>query len=77
MADVFRVYTSTDITGVELGGALKNVIAIAAGVCDGFRLGDNAKAALITRGLAEITVWASPWRRSSPLRDSAAWATSS
>jgi len=55
MADVFRVYTSTDITGVELGGALKNVIAIAAGVCDGFRLGDNAKAALITRGLAEIT----------------------
>lgn len=50
----FRVYTSPDITGVEFGGALKNVIAIAAGVCDGFELGDNAKAALITRGLAEI-----------------------
>ena len=50
----FRVYTSPDIIGVELGGALKNVVAIAAGVCDGFELGDNAKAALITRGLAEI-----------------------
>lgn len=49
-----RVYTSPDIVGVELGGSLKNVIAIAAGVCDGFSLGDNAKAALITRGLAEI-----------------------
>lgn len=54
MSDAFRVYTSPDIIGVELGGALKNVIAIAAGVCDGFQLGDNAKAALITRGLAEI-----------------------
>jgi glycerol-3-phosphate dehydrogenase (NAD(P)+) len=54
MADHFRVYTSSDITGVELGGALKNVIAIAAGVCDGLGLGDNAKAALITRGLAEM-----------------------
>lgn len=50
----FRVYTSPDIVGVEVGGALKNVIAIAAGVCDGFGLGDNAKAALITRGLAEM-----------------------
>lgn len=49
-----RVYASTDIMGVELGGALKNVVAIAAGVCDGFNFGDNAKAALITRGLAEI-----------------------
>jgi len=55
MSDAFRVYTSPDIIGVELGGSLKNVIAIAAGVCDGFQLGDNAKAALITRGLAEIT----------------------
>ena len=55
MSDVFRVYTSPDIVGVELGGSLKNVIAIAAGVCDGYQLGDNAKAALITRGLAEIT----------------------
>ncbi len=54
MADYFRVYTSEDIVGVELGGALKNVIAIAAGVCDGLGLGDNAKAALITRGLAEM-----------------------
>lgn len=53
-APTFRVYTSPDITGVALGGALKNVIAIAAGVCDGFGLGDNAKAALITRGLAEM-----------------------
>ncbi|HOW96299.1 MAG TPA: NAD(P)H-dependent glycerol-3-phosphate dehydrogenase [Kiritimatiellia bacterium] len=50
----FRVYTSDDVVGVELGGALKNVIAIAAGVCDGIGFGDNAKAALITRGLAEI-----------------------
>lgn len=50
----FRVYTSSDVIGVELGGALKNVIAIAAGACDGLGLGDNAKAALITRGLAEI-----------------------
>jgi glycerol-3-phosphate dehydrogenase (NAD(P)+) len=49
-----RLYTSTDLVGVELGGALKNVIAIAAGICDGLRLGDNAKAAIITRGLAEM-----------------------
>lgn len=55
MAPTFRVYTSPDIIGVELGGALKNIIAIAAGVCDGFGLGDNAKAALVTRSLAEIT----------------------
>jgi len=50
----FRVYTSDDVIGVEIGGALKNVIAIAAGVCDGINFGDNTKAALITRGLAEI-----------------------
>ncbi|MGA7952453.1 MAG: NAD(P)H-dependent glycerol-3-phosphate dehydrogenase [Gloeobacterales cyanobacterium] len=50
----FRVYTSSDRMGVELGGALKNVIAIAAGVSDGLGLGTNAKAALVTRGLAEI-----------------------
>jgi glycerol-3-phosphate dehydrogenase (NAD(P)+) len=51
----FRVYTNDDVVGVELGGALKNVIAIAAGVCDGLGLGHNTIAALITRGLAEIT----------------------
>jgi glycerol-3-phosphate dehydrogenase (NAD(P)+) len=51
----FRVYTNDDAVGVELGGALKNIIAIAAGVCDGLGLGHNSVAALITRGLAEIT----------------------
>jgi len=50
----FRVYTSTDLLGVELGGALKNVIAIAAGVSDGLGFGDNSKAALITRAIVEI-----------------------
>ncbi len=50
-----RIYTNDDVVGVELGGALKNVIAIAAGVCDGLGLGHNTIAALITRGLAEIT----------------------
>jgi glycerol-3-phosphate dehydrogenase (NAD(P)+) len=50
----FRVYTNTDVLGVELGGALKNVMAIAAGVCDGLHFGANARAALITRGLAEM-----------------------
>jgi glycerol-3-phosphate dehydrogenase (NAD(P)+) len=51
----FRVYTNADVTGVELGGALKNVIAIAAGICAGLGLGHNSVAALITRGLAEMT----------------------
>lgn len=54
MNKYFRVYTGTDVVGVELGGALKNVIAIAAGVIDGMRLGDNTKAALMTRGVAEV-----------------------
>ncbi|MGD8787564.1 MAG: NAD(P)H-dependent glycerol-3-phosphate dehydrogenase, partial [Phycisphaerales bacterium] len=49
-----RVYTNTDVVGVELAGAMKNVIAIAAGIIDGIKAGDNAKAALLTRGLAEI-----------------------
>ncbi|MDX8359870.1 NAD(P)H-dependent glycerol-3-phosphate dehydrogenase [Cytobacillus sp. IB215316] len=51
----FRVYTNPDLLGVEIGGALKNIIALAAGITDGLGYGDNAKAALITRGLAEIT----------------------
>lgn len=60
MVDVFhgplmRVYASDDVAGVEVGGAVKNVMAIATGVCDGLDLGQNARAALITRGLAEIT----------------------
>ncbi len=55
MTSVFRVYTSDDIIGVELGGALKNVIALCAGISDGLGYGDNTKAALITRGVAEIT----------------------
>jgi glycerol-3-phosphate dehydrogenase (NAD(P)+) len=54
-AAYFRLYASTDVTGVEIGGAMKNVIAIAAGVVEGLGLGQNALAALITRGLAEIT----------------------
>lgn len=54
MTPYFRVYASTDLRGVELGGALKNVIAIAAGIIDGANLGDNTKAAVMTRGIAEI-----------------------
>jgi glycerol-3-phosphate dehydrogenase (NAD(P)+) len=51
----FRVYTNSDVVGVELGASVKNVIAIAAGICDGLGFGNNSKSALITRGLAEIT----------------------
>lgn len=54
-SDAFRVYTSTDVVGVELGGSVKNVLAIATGVSDGMGFGANARAALITRGLAELT----------------------
>lgn len=65
---VFRVYTSPDILGIELGGSLKNVIALAAGIADGLGYGDNTKAALITRGIAEIArlgvKWAGRSRRS-------------
>lgn len=50
-----RLYTSDDVVGVELGGALKNIVALAAGMCDGMQLGHNAKGALLTRGIAEIT----------------------
>jgi glycerol-3-phosphate dehydrogenase (NAD(P)+) len=50
-----RIYSSTDVVGVEIGGAIKNVLAIAAGICDGMRMGLNARAALLTRGLAEMT----------------------
>lgn len=53
-SSTFRIYTHTDIVGLELGGSLKNVIALACGVCDGLGLGTNTKAALITRGLSEI-----------------------
>ena len=54
-ADMFRVYTSDDVLGIELGGSLKNVIALAAGMVDGLGYGDNTKAALMTRGIAEIS----------------------
>ena len=54
MSDAFRIYTSPDAIGAELGGALKNVIALCAGICDGLQLGDNTKALLMTRGLTEI-----------------------
>ena len=55
MNEYFRVYTSPDVLGIELGGALKNVVALAAGIADGLGYGDNTKAALITRGIHEIT----------------------
>ena len=55
MTDFFRVYTSPDMIGIELGGALKNVIALAAGIADGLGCGDNTKAAIITRGIVEIS----------------------
>ena len=54
MTDALRIYTGSDVLGVELGGALKNIIALCAGVSDGLGLGDNAKAALMTRGMSEI-----------------------
>ena len=53
--NVLRTYANSDIRGVELGGSMKNVIAIAAGICDGIGFGDNTKAALLTRGMAEIS----------------------
>ena len=69
-----RVYTNPDIKGVELSGALKNVIALGVGISTGLGYGDNARAALITRGIAEIAAWAWPWAATStPLR---AWPAS-
>lgn len=61
MSPVFRVYTSPDMLGIELGGALKNVIALAAGIADGLGCGDNTKAALITRGIARSPGLVLPW----------------
>ena len=61
ISKVFRVYTSPDILGIELGGSLKNVIALAAGIADGLGYGDNTKAALITRGIAEIARLGVKW----------------
>ena len=55
MSEVFRVYISPDVLGIELGGSLKNVVALAAGIADGLGYGDNTKAALITRGITEIS----------------------
>ena len=55
MSSSFRVYTSNDVIGVELGGALKNIIGLGAGIADGMQAGENGKSAFITRGLAEIT----------------------
>lgn len=55
MTPTFRVYTNPDMVGVEMGGALKNIIALGTGIADGLNFGDNSKAALMTRGLAEIT----------------------
>lgn len=68
MCSRFRVYTSPDTAGIELGAALKNVIALCAGVCDGMGYGDNTKALLMTRGLAEVARWA--WRLARTARPS-------
>ena len=58
MSEVFRVYASPDVLGIELGAALKNVVALAAGIADGLGCGDNTKAALITRGIKRSPAWA-------------------
>lgn len=59
--DRFRVYSSSDVVGVELGAALKNVMALCTGCCTGMGYGDNTKAMLMTRGLAETAGWGWPW----------------
>ena len=63
MSPYFRVYTNPDMIGVELGGALKNVIAIGAGLCEGLGYGDNTKSALVTRDWPKLPGWESPWEQ--------------
>lgn len=77
MNSYFRVYTNPDRIGVELGGALKNIIALAAGISEGLGFGDNTKAALLTRELSKWLVWARLWAlHPTPLPACPGWAIS-